>query len=186
MKEDLLEIALSEWRRSEKTSRVPASGLSMRPLLPDHAWLVVEHVGAEDVVVGDVVVYRHEDRLITHRIIGRVSGGGGDLYEHGDAGGPVRRIPSEALLGRVAMIETDAGTVDLDSAAWRRIGVLIARYRMGVHWIDRGGLSIKRMFFGERSIPGLRRARNAAIKLLDGPVRILLLAGKSVRGKTGD
>lgn len=185
MRDDLLEIAWSEWRRSEKTSRVRASGLSMRPLIPDEAWLVVEHVEVADVAVGDIVVYRHGDRLITHRIVGCVSGGG-DLYEHGDAGGPVRRIPSEALLGRVTAIETDSGTVDLDSSAWRLIGALIARYWMGVHRIDGAGLFLKKIFIGERSIPGLSRARIALLKLLDGPAKTLLVAGRAVKGRRGD
>ena len=176
MRDDLLDAAIEEWRHTARTSRIKASGLSMAPLITNGAWLVVEHKDSGDVRVGDIVIYRHEGSLVTHRVIDRRvrSDGGVDLVEQGDAGGGVRTIPAEAFFGRVAAIETDLGRIDLDSGRWRWMGSLIGAYWQGLHRVDRNALALKRLLVRGLRIPGAGRLHAAIMRAVARPPRALL------------
>lgn len=64
---EMLEVALELWSQTGEAHYLPVTGGSMHPMLRDGDLVLVEP--SNNVKVGDVVVFRHKDELITHRIL---------------------------------------------------------------------------------------------------------------------
>ena len=85
--------------REGRTVELPATGASMRPLIPPGGFVRVEPARAADVRAGDVVVVDAGGRLICHRLVyiaaGRAVTRGDDVV----ACDPP--LPADAIVGRV-------------------------------------------------------------------------------------
>jgi phage repressor protein C with HTH and peptisase S24 domain len=87
--------------REGRTVELPATGSSMRPLIPPGGVVQVEPARATDVRPGDVVVVDDGERLVCHRLLyvagGRAVTRGDDSLECD------RPVPLAAIVGRVAL-----------------------------------------------------------------------------------
>jgi len=97
------------------------AGGSMFPLIRWREYVIVKKVPAEDLQLGDVVVYRGEGaRPVCHRIVSLENRNGrrwfqmrGDQREEDD--GPV---PAEAIIGKVIAVRKKYGLLEPSSPEW--------------------------------------------------------------------
>jgi signal peptidase I len=101
--------------------RLPVSGTSMRPTIDGGATLVVD--GARPIVIrpGDIVLYEEAGHAICHRVLWRRRTPlGHELLTKGDGVAlPPAWVPEDALIGRVAAIETRGVRRPLDAPGER-------------------------------------------------------------------
>lgn len=64
---EMLDVALELWSQAGEAHYLPVKGGSMHPMLRDGDLVLV--APSREVKIGDVVVFRHKDELITHRIL---------------------------------------------------------------------------------------------------------------------
>lgn len=85
--------------REGRTVELPATGSSMRPLIPPGGTIRVEPARATDVVPGDIVLTTDGTRLVCHRLLYRTAD---RIVTRGDDS-PLcdPPLPSTAILGRV-------------------------------------------------------------------------------------
>jgi hypothetical protein len=119
--------------QSGKACRVRATGRSMWPLLRGGETLLIERPGSPR--LGDLLLCRGQGRgLLIHRLIGMQPQGAtpARYVTQGDAvPWPDQPFAEWQLLGRVRAIERlgaprALGRIDLDRAAWRAVGALVA------------------------------------------------------------
>jgi signal peptidase I len=84
-----------------------AEGTSMRPAIEDGDTITVGPVDASAIRLGDIVLYRHLDRPIAHRVADiYTSGGGVVVVPRGDAkAGSDEPVESERILGKVIAVK---------------------------------------------------------------------------------
>jgi signal peptidase I len=84
-----------------------AEGTSMRPAIEDGDTITVGPVDASAIRLGDIVLYRHLDRPIAHRVADiYISGGGVVVVPRGDAKASADEpVESERILGKVIAVK---------------------------------------------------------------------------------
>jgi signal peptidase I len=84
-----------------------AEGTSMRPAIEDGDTITVGPVAALAIRIGDIVLYRHLDRPIAHRVADIYTAGGGVVVvPRGDAkAGFDAPVESERILGKVIAVK---------------------------------------------------------------------------------
>ena len=101
--------------------RVP--GRSMRPTILDGETITVQPVAPPDIKQGDIILYRFQDGVVVHRVvgIGRKKGDALFFILRGDAlGTPDEPVVSQRVLGKVVSVERGGRHVDPYSL-WARI-----------------------------------------------------------------
>ena len=104
-------------------ARLAAGGSSMLPAIRPGDVLEVHRESMAGVSIGDIVVFEREARLVTHRVVEKVSGRGGTLLiTRGDA----LRVPDppvtpEELLGRVTAVLRGERRLDPRLTRWARV-----------------------------------------------------------------
>jgi hypothetical protein len=94
------------WLRGGRRTRIRMNGWSMAPALCDGDWLTVEPLCGQ-ARVGDIVVMRWCETLVTHRV---VSVGDSGAVTRGDACAAVDPlVPPSELLGRVVAVQPARG-----------------------------------------------------------------------------
>ncbi|MGB8991648.1 MAG: S24 family peptidase [Desulfobaccales bacterium] len=134
---------------------LPANGASMFPAIPGGSVIRVEPVKVEDLRRGDVILYRVGDRMIAHRLVGKVQVHGRiRLITRGDAfpGTALEEVEPSQVLGRVAAIRWGRWQMRIDAGLGRFGGRLAARISAAISW----------------SYPALRRLR-ARLRRAPGP-----------------
>jgi len=135
---DRLDAAAAWWRlfhgRLAPDERVdmPMLSGSMAPVLPVGSTLIIAGAHGEVCRVGDVVVFRDDDRLVAHRLLwGWPPGRARAFLQAGDGVSPVGWISTRAVLGLVVAVRgPDQSTRDLRSPEARREGCRLARRRL--------------------------------------------------------
>lgn len=96
------------------------TGFSMWPFLKSGEQILVKKVSAENLKIGDIMLYRVNDRMICHRLVRKVSKEGEYLfYTQGDTSLKIDNPVSEkALIGRVEVILKKNHILNL-SGGWR-------------------------------------------------------------------
>ena len=91
---------IEEALASGSTVRFRAEGLSMYPTIRDGETITVVPAPADQVIRGDILLCRHGQRWLAHRLIGITVAGGDRLFElRGDA-----KASSDALVGTGAVV----------------------------------------------------------------------------------
>ncbi len=110
-------------------------GLSMRPSIRGGEWIVVRRASADEIAVGDVVIYQAGNAFVAHRVIRRRRQGGRVLFTvKGDAHLAAEgEIPAEAVVARVVALKKADRRIDLDHPRWRLSNRWVARYSS---WVD--------------------------------------------------
>jgi hypothetical protein len=112
-----------------RSIRFRAAGLSMEPSIREGDLITVAPLAGQ-VRRGDVLLYRAGQRLLAHRVVGRVRGDDGLLRMRGDAPGWEEEHVSLAdVLGRIEGIERDGRMVSPPGPLARRAATLARRAR---------------------------------------------------------
>ena len=101
--------------------RFRAEGISMYPTIRDGEVITVAAVSTEEVVLGDVLLCRHGQRVLAHRVVGMTTCGTERFFElRGDAKAacdpPVR---ASAIVGKVVGVRRNGRVVPLSGRAAR-------------------------------------------------------------------
>lgn len=139
---ELLDEALEKgW---EPSLRV-ASG-SMQPLIQPGDRVTVKHADVDQVKFGDIIVFRLQEVLVVHRVIGRLRIDGRTFFlQKGDSNLAASPVPSDDVLARVVAIGKAGKTFRLDTLWEKSVNYAIAvcfylKYIVHQRW---RGLSLK-------------------------------------------
>ena len=101
--------------------RFRADGGSMYPTIRDGDAITVAPVSAGDVILGDILLCRHETRVLAHRVVGMTRRDGGIFFElRGDAkGSSDAPVGTSAVVGRVIHVQRDGRLIRLCGPAAR-------------------------------------------------------------------
>jgi hypothetical protein len=151
-----------DYRRHGTSAWVAPHGISMRPLVGRDTRMLVEF-GANNVRIGDIVVFPHGDLLLAHRVVAQRSEHGAErLIVKGDAEAYADpSITPEDVLGvvRALRIGTEGSASSVGCAGWpARLIATISHLSGRVAWLARRATAI---------LPSpLRRIALGAISLL--------------------
>lgn len=115
-------------------------GLSMRPSIYGGEWIVVRRAGAEEIGMGDVVIYQSGPVFVAHRVIRKrqqddricfTMKGDAHLAAEGE-------IAAEEVVAKVVAMKKADKTIDLSRPRWRLANRLIALYSSWVDTLYRG------------------------------------------------
>lgn len=123
----VLEAVIDVWAQAGGRSFVAITGTSMFPLLREGDSVLVAH-GREDVKCGDIIVFRHNNRLFAHRVLRIIAGERENSFV--TKGDNVLQFdpPFESgdVLGKVLAIKRGNRQMSIDTTAWRLTGWFIA------------------------------------------------------------
>jgi hypothetical protein len=118
---DLFTAVIEEALTTGTTVRFRAEGTSMYPTIRDGESISITAVSPAEVVRGDVLLCRHDKRMLAHRVVGVTTHGAGRVFElRGDA-----KIACDApvgaddVVGRVIAVRRDGRLVRLCGRAAR-------------------------------------------------------------------
>ncbi|HSR30026.1 MAG TPA: hypothetical protein VLY63_05625 [Anaerolineae bacterium] len=126
-------------------------GWSMYPFLKDKDVVEIAPVRMAEIDIGDIVVFRSEDRLLAHRVVGVVSDEKGfclrvrgDSFRQEDP--PVKETN---LIGKITAVHRDRRTgqhvIRLDQGSARSLGRWVAQSRFVHRCVRRGAIGIRRL-----------------------------------------
>lgn len=120
-----LDFALLLWEQSGAEHWIPVTGTSMRPLIQPGDLVLVKH-GALGIRPGDVIVYRREDRMTVHRVVGLGDNPPEMVITRGDTAGQVDPpVDAAAIVGRVVAIKRGDRLCRLDAPGRRMLNRMI-------------------------------------------------------------
>ena len=99
-------------------------GYSMVPIIRSSGLIQVDPARPEDLLLGDIVVYRQGDQVVAHRLVAkRQQGEDLRLFTRGDAFSWQSReeIRPEQVLGRVTAVQNRRGRQIRIDAGWGRV-----------------------------------------------------------------
>lgn len=123
----VLGAVLDVWTQAGKKHYIPITGRSMLPLIRNGDQVLVAH-GCAGIRRGDVIVFRHDGKLIAHRVLHISKNDAGHTFlTKGDNvlqfDPPLR---ANEIVGRVLAIKRGEQQLSLDTTIWRITGLLIA------------------------------------------------------------
>ena len=119
---------LDTWAEHGKRSAIKLAGNSMWPLLGDGSAVVTEH-GSKGIHFGNIVVFRHRDTLIAHRVVRVCMKAGKRQYiTKGDRSLKYdpQRLDEDKIIGKVVGVVKGAKINTLQTKYWDTIGFLLA------------------------------------------------------------
>jgi signal peptidase I len=96
--------------------RFRAPGQSMHPAIREGETITVRPVSPSAVRPGDIILYRWQQGIIAHRVVGIEKAAGGDfrLLTRGDAAGAqIEPVAPDQVLGKVVSAERNGRRIDL-------------------------------------------------------------------------
>jgi signal peptidase I len=123
----VLDAVLNMWTLAGEKHYIPITGRSMFPLIRNGDQVLVAH-GCAGIRRGEVIVFRHDGKLIAHRVL-RISKNeaGHAFLTKGDNvlqfDPPLR---ANEIVGRVLAIKRGEQQISLDTTIWRITGLFIA------------------------------------------------------------
>lgn len=99
---------------------------SMAPVMQIGDRILVKRANLHNIRFGEIIVFQQEDKLVTHRVIGkRVNGRKVTLIQKGDNGSYFAPIPAEKVLGKVVCIRKGEKHIKLDNSLGKSINLLL-------------------------------------------------------------
>lgn len=118
---------------------IEAKGFSMWPFIREGEKLIVaRNVSIQDLKVGEIILYRAEDKLVCHRLVKKIKNNGGYLiYSRGDNSlSSPELVTKERFLGKVAgILRKNGRTINISGRQQRffnRVIVIIAPFVAGI------------------------------------------------------
>jgi signal peptidase I len=96
--------------------RFRAEGTSMHPTIRDGEAISIAAVSPDEVVRGDVVLCRHDNRVLAHRVVAATARGAGRVFQlRGDAKAACDEpVSADSVVGRVIAIHRNGRLIGLD------------------------------------------------------------------------
>jgi signal peptidase I len=89
-------------RSSNEKFEIKTSGNSMLPLFENDSTITVLFTKPQNIKIGDIIIFKAKDFLVTHRVIKKITSGGKNYFiEKGDNTKSTNRIDYEDVLGKV-------------------------------------------------------------------------------------
>lgn len=148
----------------ERDENVPLKtfGLSMTPAIQGGEWVIVRRASAEEIRLGDVVIYQAGNVFVAHRVIRKRERDGSVYFTvKGDAHLAAEgEIAQEEIVAKVVALQKTDKRIDLDRSRWRLANRLVA---LCSAWVDslcrdrvdrhsdaraRSDRSLRRLFIG--------------------------------------
>lgn len=126
------------------------SGRSMSPTIKSGEKILIKLVELEQIKIGDIVVYKTNDKLISHRIIfiGHLR-----FTIKGDSELVWRSCDYNSILGKIVSIEKhDGRIINLETRTWRVMNYIIAIYSLSTGLFYQKLCSIKRTLSRKKKI----------------------------------
>jgi hypothetical protein len=117
----LFQSVIADGLASGASVRFRAEGDSMYPTIRHGETIAVVAIGADQVVVGDILLCRHAVRLLAHRLVAATSSAGSMSFElRGDAKASCDApVGADAVVGKVISVERNGRSVRLCGPAAR-------------------------------------------------------------------
>ena len=127
MQDPVLDTVLNVWTLAGEKHYIPITGRSMFPLIRNGDQVLVAH-GCAGIRRGEVIVFRHDGKLIAHRVLRISKNEAGHMFlTKGDNvlqfDPPLR---ANEIVGRVLAIKRGEQQISLDTTIWRITGLFIA------------------------------------------------------------
>lgn len=141
----LIELLDEVMEKGGELSLRVASG-SMQPLIQPGDRVTLKHADVDQVKFGDIIVFRQQEVLVVHRVIGRLRIDGRTFFlQKGDSNLAASPVPSDDVLARVVAIGKAGKTFRLDTLWEKSVNYTIAlcfylKYIVHQRW---RGLSFK-------------------------------------------
>ena len=166
----VLKAVLDVWGQAGKQHFIPIAGRSMVPLIEDGDHVLVAH-GCAGVRRGDVVVFRHQGRLIAHRVLRIHSNDAGPTFvTKGDNTTQFDSpLSADEIVGRVLTVKRGDRYMSLDTTVWRIVGWLFAVSMLAWTKLYSWGRALKQRLLGpqpNRLTAFLRRSALAFFSLV--------------------
>ena len=118
---DLFTEVIEEALTTGATVRFRAEGTSMRPTIRDGEALSIAAVSPDEVVRGDVLLCRHDTRVLAHRVVGVTGRGTHRVFQlRGDAKAACDApVGEHDVVGKVIAIHRNGRLVGLNDRAAR-------------------------------------------------------------------
>ena len=111
----LLTGVIEEALATGTTVRLRAEGTSMYPTIRDGEAISIAAVSPDEVVRGDVLLCRHDTRVLAHRVVGVTTHGAGRVFQlRGDAkAGCDSPVGADDVVGQVIAVQRNGRLVGL-------------------------------------------------------------------------
>ena len=118
---DLLAAVIETALTAGTTVRFRAEGTSMYPTIRDGEAITIAAICADDIVRGDVLLCRHETRMVAHRVIGVATRGPDRVFELRGDSKASSDVPvnANAVIGRITGVRRNGRLVHLCGRAAR-------------------------------------------------------------------
>ena len=93
---------------------LPVLSGSMLPLLRIGDRVLVESVSPENIKFGDIIVFKHLDKLVVHRVIKKYDDGSRSFLQKGDNASIAEIVISENIIGRVTSVQRGTKVISLN------------------------------------------------------------------------
>ena len=117
--------------------RVRVCGESMYPFIRPGATIIIKATQLQDLVKGDLVLYYVQNRLVTHRVLGKKKSNAqitllikGDAVAYFD-----HPVQEHQIIGKVAALEKNGRVTRLDTLAQKVSNYIISRYSLLNPWL---------------------------------------------------
>jgi signal peptidase I len=109
----LFTAVIEEALATGTTVRFRAQGTSMSPTIRDGEAISIAAVSPDEVVRGDVLLCRHDARVLAHRVVGVTTNGAGRVFElRGDAkAGCDTPVGADDVVGQVIAVQRNGRRV---------------------------------------------------------------------------
>ena len=171
--------------------RIRMHGFSMYPFLKAGDVGIVDKCLADQLRIGDIVVFKSQQKLIAHRLIAIKDENKQTLYvAKGDKNKFVdATFPAEALFGKIISIERNGKLIEIDSKSMKLKSLLVLKFPKQVIRFHNSNLRIKNLFSTAKlQIKSLRKSLaivsqgsmklfwiNAVIAVLQGIVPFVII-----------
>ena len=128
-------------------------GVSMEPTFRDGDKVKVEPVEAENIKVGDIIVF-DKDILVCHRILGRFKKDGKIYFwEKGDNSNGIGYVSEDEIIGRAAYILVEKGKIKKPDFYFNKKVILLYLLETIIYpYTKIAGLIKKYLFFGKKNL----------------------------------
>jgi signal peptidase I len=177
--EEIIKDMLFELFEKEKKGWFRIISGSMSPLIDINDRVLVRKVSQSEVKLRDIILFKSDDVLITHRVVGKFYNNGQLCFiQKGDRGGLALSVTAQNVLGKVIAVEKNGQYLRLDRGWGRMVNTLLginnyASYQIGIRvdvikeeLRDKPGFQFWKLFY--------RILKKPFILLNRGMVRLLL------------
>ena len=146
--ETALEVSKSDLRSGKRLS-LRVNGQSMAPFLLPGDDVVVEGVTMDGLSLGDLIVVKREEDLVTHRLVGM---GEDAWYVKGDNFWRLDPlVKSQSIIGKVVAVERDGHEIELNDQYWKRVNSFLGKLGWWETCLYMIGNKSKKRIFGSKA-----------------------------------